>query len=100
MSASDIAFGFSTASDPDQISDVFSSTATVAGIPSTPSVTIDTFTSGILNDGTDAITDLVFATEIKSTPETGFDGNLYDYQMMVPVKALAVNTYYFYVTLE
>lgn len=96
----DASYGFSNPADSDQMVDVFNDTATIAGISNVPSVTIGNFTFGLFDDGPTTVTDTVFGVNLENPGKGGFDGNIYNYQMMVPVKALETNTYYFYATLE
>lgn len=97
----DTAWSFGTASDVDQAVDIYSATTSFAGVSGAESLNTSTvFETGILNDGASAVkNDFAFAANVISAGASGFDGNNYQYQLMVPV-GTGFETYNFYLSLE
>lgn len=100
--AAEIDTTWNLAAGTDNTTSVFTSTATIASIGSVPSTTINNnFTTGIMEDGGDADKgDYAFAGTINSTGALGFDGNSYQYEILVPVNSTDNDVYNFYLSLE
>ena len=86
----------------DQATDVFTSTQTFDGIASVPSVQLNSnFDCGIMDDGASGTKDnIMFAANIDNGGSAGYDGGIYQYEMMVPTDTQSVETYYFYMSLD
>ena len=100
----DSSWGFTNGAD--QVADVFSdgTNQTVEGITE---VAYHIFDDGAFNmsvlsfSGTgDQKNDIVFLASVVSVGGVGFDGGVYEYELMVPTTTQGTDTYYFYMSLN
>ncbi len=95
-------WSFNTASDVDQAVDIFGTlNETYLSIASVPKLAISSnFSMYVFNDGGNVDKgDYVFAAAVSSAGAAGFDGKIWNYELMVPVGGSA-ETYYFYAALQ
>ncbi len=98
----DTAWSYSTGSD--QATDIYTGTATIESTTNVPVVELQPngngWYSGIFNDGNSALkSNFAFGANVSSTGATAFDGNTWQYQLMVPADGTAGETYYFFLSI-
>lgn len=94
----DTQWGFSDGAD--QAVDAYTDSNDIEGI-TVPTVTLEgAHVCGLFDDGSVAAkTNFAFGANVTEGGMAGFDGDFYEYEVMVPTPAQSTETYYFYVSL-
>jgi len=97
----DNVFGFTTGGDPDQAVDVFTIQTSPDTLVNTNSTTLadGNFQCFLANDGNEGNETYMAFGGIVNANQAGFNGQLMDYELLVPVRAGTTPVYYFYMSI-